>query len=157
MEVCQVPTAGLSEVASALRDAMHHESPEQLRVIVAGGDGTINAVLPALVGTSFPMAIVPVGSVNVLAREFGIPLAIDEAIGVAARGRLRRIDLGIADGRPFALMAGMGFDAAVVHSVASDVKNLVGPFAYVARGLSLLADGCMRASMRRRTSTGKTG
>ncbi|UCC67377.1 MAG: diacylglycerol kinase family lipid kinase [Armatimonadota bacterium] len=134
-----VEAAGPKEVALALGDALRHESPEEVRVIVAGGDGTINAALPALIGTSFPMAILPVGSVNVLAREMGIPLAIEEAIGVAAGGRLRRVDLGVADGRPFALMAGLGFDAAVVHSVAPQVKNLVGSFAYVARGLSLLA------------------
>ncbi|MDH4179445.1 MAG: diacylglycerol kinase family protein, partial [Armatimonadota bacterium] len=134
-----VEAAGHAEVAPALGDALRHESPEQVRVIVAGGDGTINAALPALIGTSFPMAVLPVGSVNVLAREMGIPPAIEEAIAVAAGGRLRRIDLGAADGRPFALMAGLGFDAAVVHSVAPEVKNLVGSFAYVARGLSLLA------------------
>jgi YegS/Rv2252/BmrU family lipid kinase len=107
--------------------------------VVAGGDGTINSVLPAVMGTEHPLAILPVGSVNVLARELGIPRGLDAAAAVAARGRPRRIDLGLANDRPFALMAGIGFDAAVVHTVAPDVKNAVGSFAYVARGLKLLA------------------
>jgi len=139
MDVRLVEAAGLDGVAPALRDALRRESPERVRVIVAGGDGTIHAALPALAGTEFPMAVLPVGSVNVLARELGIPLRLDDAIAVARTGRLKRIDLGMANGRPFALMAGMGFDAAVVHSVAPDIKNLVGSFAYVARGLRVLA------------------
>jgi diacylglycerol kinase (ATP) len=139
MDVHMVEAAGPDLVAPALRDALRGESPERVRVIVAGGDGTIHGALPALAETEFPMAVLPVGSVNVLARELGIPAGLDDAIAVARTGELRRIDLGMANGRPFALMAGMGFDAAVVHSVAPDVKNLVGSFAYVARGLRVLA------------------
>jgi len=139
LEVSQVEAAALSDVAPALAQALQHTSPEETRVIVAGGDGTINAVLPALIGTTFPLAILPVGSVNVLARELGIPLSLDDALPVAAAGRLHRIDLGTANGRPFGLMAGIGFDAAVVNSVTSDLKNLAGSFAYIARGIGLLA------------------
>jgi YegS/Rv2252/BmrU family lipid kinase len=139
IDVGRVVAARKEEAAEALREALRGQSPERTRVIVAGGDGTINAALPALIGTTFPMAILPLGSVNVLARELGIPLGTDAAIEAAASGRLRRIDLGIANGRPFALMAGMGFDAAVVRSVVPRVKNVVGSLAYVARGLSLLA------------------
>jgi YegS/Rv2252/BmrU family lipid kinase len=108
-------------------------------VIVAGGDGTINAVLPALAGSGFALGIVPAGSVNVLARELAIPRSLRRAAEVAAAGKVRRVDLGMAGGRPFALMAGLGFDAAVVGSVAPDLKNVLGSFAYVTRGLRLLA------------------
>jgi len=140
VEVQRVPAATGGAVAEALREMLRGESPGQTRVIVAGGDGSINAALPALAGSKFPLAILPVGSVNVLARELGLPRGLEAAIDVAVRGARREIDLGTANGKPFALMAGLGFDAAVVRSVAPAVKNLVGSFAYIARGLRLLAD-----------------
>jgi YegS/Rv2252/BmrU family lipid kinase len=104
--------------------------------------------------TPFPLAILPVGSVNVLARELGLPRSLAAAARVAAAGELRAIDLGVANGRPFALMAGVGFDAAVVHSLAPQIKNLIGSFAYVARGLALLAR--YRPSRFRITADGET-
>jgi len=79
------------------------------------------------------------GFTRVLARELGIPAAPDRAIQLAAAGRLRPIDLGLANGVPFALMAGVGFDAAVVRSVEPRIKSIVGAFAYIARGLSVLS------------------
>lgn len=139
MEVVTLPPSRPDRMAGALANALAGEAPGETRVVVAGGDGTINSALPALAGTGFPLAILPVGSVNVLARELGVPRELGAAIGVASQGRLRRIDLGTANGKPFALMAGMGFDAEVVGSVAQDVKNVVGSFAYVGRGLHLLA------------------
>jgi diacylglycerol kinase (ATP) len=139
IDVVRVPVSSARRAAGALREALRGESPRRTRVVVAGGDGTIGAALPALMNTPFPLAILPVGSVNVLARELGIPRGLRAAAEVAATGRVWRIDLGLANGRPFALMAGMGFDAAVVGSVAPDVKNVLGSFAYVTRGLRVLA------------------
>jgi len=126
-------------VAGAVREMLAGESPNTARVVAAGGDGTIHAVLPALQGSEFPLAILPVGSVNVLARELKIPLKFEEACDVVAAGERRRIDLGLANGRPFALMAGVGFDAQVVSAVAPQVKDSIGSFAYVAKGLEVLA------------------
>jgi YegS/Rv2252/BmrU family lipid kinase len=139
LKVVPVEAATQEGVAEALREALARESADTARVVVAGGDGTIHAALPALADTGVPLAILPVGSVNVLARDLGIPTSLDAAIRVAGRGRERQIDLGYANGRPFALMAGIGFDAEVVRSVAPDLKNLIGSFAYVARGLQVLA------------------
>ncbi len=139
LEVVPVTPPGPDPIADALRAALSGESPDSARVIAAGGDGTIHAVLPALAEAGIPLAIVPLGSVNVLARELAIPRAIEAACRVAAGGRLRQIDLGLANGRPFALMAGLGFDAEVVSSVAQEVKDAVGSFAYVAKGLEVLA------------------
>jgi YegS/Rv2252/BmrU family lipid kinase len=139
LDVVGITATGPEGVAGALREALAGESPDTARVLAAGGDGTIHTVLPALCGTDFPLAILPVGSVNVLARELGVPLNIEKACDVAAAGRVRRIDLGLANGRPFALMAGVGFDAEVVAAVAPAVKGLIGSFAYVAKGLDVLA------------------
>jgi YegS/Rv2252/BmrU family lipid kinase len=131
--------AGPEGAADALREALKAESSDTSIVVAAGGDGTIHAVLLALCGTEFPLAILPVGSVNVLARELGVPRDLEEACSVAAIGRSRRIDLGLANGQPFALMAGVGFDAEVVAAVAPEVKGVIGSSAYVAKGLEVLA------------------
>jgi len=139
MHVVTLAPSKPEQMADALRAELVGESPERVRVVVAGGDGTINSALPALAGTGVALAVLPVGSANVLARELGVPCGLEAAVQVASRGRPRRIDLGMANGKPFALMAGMGFDAEVIGSVAQDIKNVVGSFAYVGRGLHLLA------------------
>lgn len=113
--------------------------PADTRVVVAGGDGSIHRVLSAVMNTPFPLAILPVGSVNVLARELGIPLSLEAAAQVAATGATRRMDLGLANGRPFATTFGVGFDAAVVGAVQPGPKRLLGSALYVAQGLAILA------------------
>lgn len=139
MEVSRLRASDAASLGEALRSILREVPPDQVRVVVAGGDGTVNAALPALLGTGVPLAIVPVGSVNVLARELGLPRALPDSVEVATRGVIRRVDLGIANGRPFSLMAGLGFDAAVVASVAPRLKSAIGSFAYIARGLRILA------------------
>lgn len=127
-----------SDVPGALRGALRDESPAETRVIAVGGDGTINAVLPALAGTEFPLCIVPSGTLNALAGELGIPRGLPEAMTVALEGQAHRIDLGLANGRPFAQMAGAGFDGAVVHTVVPPAnKNMLGCSA-LSRGARLL-------------------
>ena len=139
LSVERVHARDAASVPAALRAALVGRDPAETRVVVAGGDGSIRATLPVLMGAGFPLAILPVGSVNVLARELGLPRSLTDAARVAATGCMRAIDLGLANGTPFALMAGLGFDAAVVHTVAPQLKNLVGSVAYVTRGLSVLA------------------
>ena len=149
LSVERVHARDAASVSAALHAALAGRDPTETRVVVAGGDGSIRAALPAVMNTPFPLALLPLGTVNVLARELGLPRSLSAAAQVAASGHVRAIDLGLAtpgigtavpmQSRPFALMAGLGFDAAVVHSVAPHLKNLIGPFAYVARGLALLA------------------
>ena len=106
------------------------------RVIVAGGDGTINSVLGALAYSSIALGIIPSGMANAFARELGIPLALGAACDVAAGDVSRTLDLARAGSRPFALMAGIGFDADVVSHVNLRLKRFTGPGAYVLAGLS---------------------
>lgn len=134
-----VPSEERDAIAGRLAGMLRGARPEEARIVAAGGDGTIHTVLPAVRDTRIPLVILPVGSVNVLARELGIPLSLGAAVEVAAAGALRQVDLGLANGTPFALMAGLGFDAAVVHSVGRRMKNAIGSFAYVAKGLQVLA------------------
>jgi YegS/Rv2252/BmrU family lipid kinase len=109
------------------------------RILAAGGDGTINRVVSALAETEVPLGIIPLGTVNVLARELGIPLDPVKALQVALGDRTRRLDLGTANGQYFTLMAGMGFDAKVVAEIVPRLKELFGSLAYVTAGLQTLA------------------
>lgn len=101
------------------------------RMVVAGGDGTVNEVVNGLAGSGTALAIVPLGTANVLAAEIG--LATDAA-GIArtiAEGVPRPISLGLVNGRRFLLMAGVGFDAHVVREVSVALKRRLGKAAYV--------------------------
>lgn len=109
-------------------------------VIAAGGDGTLRAVADGLAGTETPLGILPRGTVNVLARELGIPL--DDpltACDICLNGTTRRIDLGRIGDRHFLLMASVGFDAATVGNVNTEIKGVVGTPAYVLSALATLA------------------
>jgi YegS/Rv2252/BmrU family lipid kinase len=83
-----------------------------------GGDGTVNDVASALLGTRAALAVVPAGSGNGFARDLGIPLDIEAALDVVVRGETRVIDAGEVNGRPFVNVSGLGFDAHVAHRFA---------------------------------------
>lgn len=114
-------------------------------VFVAGGDGTINEAIQGLAGTKARLGIIPRGTANVLARQLGLPLDEQEAAVIAARGKSRRIHLGLAidetsnAGRYFALMAGIGLDASIVRGVQPSLKKRIGKGAFWISGLSHLA------------------
>jgi diacylglycerol kinase family enzyme len=90
-------------------------------VIVFGGDGTMNEVANALVGTDTALALLPGGMANVLCRTIGIPIDIVEATGYLLNriqsGTTRRINVGRMDGRYFIMSCGIGLDAATVRRV----------------------------------------
>ena len=114
-------------------------------VIVAGGDGTINEAIQGLAGTTARLAIIPRGTGNVLARELRLPLNDEEAVAVVARGKSRKIYLGLMidettnERRYFVLMAGIGLDASVVRGVQPSLKKRIGKGAFWVSGLSHLA------------------
>jgi len=101
------------------------------RVVVWGGDGTVNAVAAALAGTTTALAIVPGGSGNGFAHELGIPLRAEAALRFAAAGPARPVDLGLADGRPFVNVAGLGLDAAIARRYDETAGRQRGLRAYV--------------------------
>lgn len=104
-------------------------------VVAWGGDGTVMACVTGMAGTGIPLAIVAGGTGNLLARNLDIPLDLAEGAGVAAHGARRRIDVGALGERRFAVMAGIGFDAAMLRDASEESKARIGPVAYVASGL----------------------
>ena len=112
-------------------------------VMVCGGDGTVREVCAELAGTGIPVGIIPAGTGNLLARNLGVPLYIRSAIDIALNGQDRAIDMvevggdGIEDTH-FMVMAGMGFDAAIMEGVNEDIKKKIGWVAYVVSGLRSL-------------------
>jgi diacylglycerol kinase (ATP) len=100
-------------------------------VAVCGGDGTLAEAATGLVGTRTPLAIIPRGTGNQVALNLGIPLDLEQAVGVAVNGPVRAIDLGRIDDRFFALVAGAGFDAAVMRTATRELKERWGFGAYV--------------------------
>ncbi|WP_229715455.1 diacylglycerol/lipid kinase family protein [Subtercola lobariae] len=115
-------------------------------VMAAGGDGTVRAVAEALRGTSVPLALLAIGTGNLLARNLNLSLNIDEAIELMFTGYDRSIDLGLiqvgrADGSAsthvFLVIAGLGIDAKMIAKTNPGLKKTFGWLAYI--------DGTMRA------------
>lgn len=126
--------------ASATRRALRRKVD---LVMAAGGDGTVRAVCAAMSGSSTPVAILPAGTGNLLARNLGIPLDMADALDVAFGGTARSIDLVAikADDQPAdasAVMAGMGADATIMSDTNEDLKKVVGPAAYVVAAANAL-------------------
>ncbi len=86
-------------------------------IVAVGGDGTINEVLQAVVHSSIPLAIIPTGSGNGLARHCGIPIRIDKAVELIIQGHLKVIDIGKANETYFISNAGVGFDAYICNQI----------------------------------------
>jgi YegS/Rv2252/BmrU family lipid kinase len=108
---------------------------QQMDVVVAvGGDGTINEVIQELAGSETALGVLPGGTVNVWARETGIPLDIVQAREVLMHGQVRRVDLGKVNDRYFLLMATIGFDAEVTHSVERKPIKRFGVLGYILMG-----------------------
>ncbi len=123
-------------------------------VVVCGGDGTVRAVCAALAGTGIPVGVVPAGTGNLLARNLDLPLWLNGAVEVALNGQDRAIDLvrvsgdGIPEGEHFLVMAGMGFDAAIMEGANEQIKAKVGWLAYVVSGFGNLRFPAVRVELR---------
>jgi YegS/Rv2252/BmrU family lipid kinase len=107
-DVAIVPTARRHHATELARAAVADGCD---LVVAFGGDGTMNEVAQALMGTAAVLGLVPCGSGNGLARHLGIPLRPEDALGLLQTGQPRLIDAGFADGHPFFVTAGIGFEA----------------------------------------------
>ncbi|MDR1743913.1 MAG: diacylglycerol kinase family lipid kinase [Dysgonamonadaceae bacterium] len=107
-------------------------------VITVGGDGTVNEVAKALIGTDCTMGIIPFGSGNGLARDLHIPLNSKNAIKIILDGNIRTIDYGIANDHVFFCTCGVGFDAFISGKFAEE--KLRGPLGYLRQVLEGVID-----------------
>jgi len=135
---CAVTLFATQKSGDAQERALTLSAEEFDVVVAAGGDGTINEVANGLAnakGPVPPLAIIPLGTANVLAQEIGLrgnPRAVARAI---AGGSRMTVHLGEANGRYFLMMAGVGFDAHVVANVDLALKRRTGKIAYVVETL----------------------
>lgn len=110
-------------------------------IIAAGGDGTVNEVVGGLAGSDTALAVLPTGTMNVFARELGMPFGnLDKCLEVITRGIVREIDLFEANGSPFVQMAGVGFDAKVIEGTTWKSKMALGPLAYLLAAVKVLGE-----------------
>lgn len=115
-------------------------------IIAAGGDGTVRVVAETVSGSGTPLALVPLGTGNLLARNLELPLAIEEAVAVALGDTERTIDLvriraDDTTEQQFAVMAGVGLDAAIMDNTDDTVKSSFGSLAYVLAAVQQMGSG----------------
>jgi len=133
-------TAARGDAEAMAREAARaHEAGGCAALLVAGGDGTLAEAANGLAGAALPMGLVPAGTANVLACELGWPRDPDAIAGLVAAGRSFRAGLGVADGRRFLLMAGIGLDAEVVAGMPPGLKRRLGRLGYALFALHVLA------------------
>lgn len=138
------PTKGPGTATGIARNAVNQRRG---MVIACGGDGTINEIVNGLAGSRVPMALLPAGTANILAKELGVPWDIPHAARLIPGGGIRRVALGVAlapdgrysaqvppEGRYFLCVGGAGPDGALVHTVNNGLKSRTGQFAYWAEG-----------------------
>jgi diacylglycerol kinase (ATP) len=112
-------------------ERLAREAESEFDVLVAaGGDGTINEVVNGIAAAR-PLAIIPVGTSNVLAREIGLPFHPRRLAAVIAEGQAQPVWPGRAGGRLFTMMLGVGFDAAVLQRLDLGLKRRYGQPALV--------------------------
>jgi len=134
------------------QDAGEGQAREAVRggarlVLAAGGDGTVTACAAGLVGSGVPLGILPAGTGNLLARNLALPLDLDEALVAALTGADRELDVGVANGRIFLAMAGLGLDATMLASTSEAAKRRFGWAAYALSMARHLGDRPMRVTI----------
>ncbi len=133
------------------------KAPDQVRRAVAegaelvfawGGDGMVQRCVDVLAGTDVSLAIIPAGTANLFASNLGIPKDIEAAVAVGLRGERRKLDVGRLNGERFAVMAGAGFDAAMIRDAGDGgLKERFGRAAYVWTGSKNLRSKPFRAQI----------
>jgi len=107
-------------------------------LVMGGGDGTIHNLFNQAFDKGFTFGIIPLGTVNALARSLGIPSDPIKACRVILGGNVRRVDVGRAVGRLFTCFASVGFDASVVHTINPRAKVLMERIAFGYQGVKRL-------------------
>lgn len=117
-------------------------------VVAAGGDGTVRACAEGLVGTDVSLAVLPLGTGNLLAGNLGLPESLEEIVEAVDSGDDVKIDVGEVNGEVFLIMAGFGLDTTIMESTDRESKDRLGPMAYVLTALSHLDDEPVNVKLR---------
>lgn len=114
-------TIGGSHITELARQAVERSMDA---FFIAGGDGSINSAVAGLVNSETPLGVLPAGTANVWSRELGLPgltwtrlMALEESARHLANASNCIVDVGICNGHPFLLWAGVGLDAFIVHRI----------------------------------------
>jgi YegS/Rv2252/BmrU family lipid kinase len=110
-------------------------------ILVWGGDGMVQRVMDATGDSGATLGILPAGTANLFATNVGIPIDLEGALEVALHGQRKAFDVGVINGERFAVMAGAGFDAAMIKEADGKLKNRWGRMAYVWTGLKATKAG----------------
>lgn len=141
-----VTSQGKGDIERLVREGI---SQGVKRIVVIGGDGSINEAIQVMANTPVELGIIPAGTSNILANELGLSSDHRVAAKIALTGVPREIDLGIANGRYFALMVGVGYDALVTETMWPQLKKLAGHAAYTVAGIqSFLKHRASRMTMQ---------
>lgn len=111
---------GGKQLAAAARGAAEGGAPT---VVAAGGDGTINAVASALLGTDKSLGVLPVGTFNYFAKGLGIPLDLEGAVGNVADGHVAEVDVGELNGRLFINNASIGLYPSIIRQREQEYRR----------------------------------
>jgi len=118
-------------------------------IIAWGGDGMVQRCIDVLGGTGVTLAIIPAGTANLFATGLGIPKDLEQAVAIGLHGAHRTLDLGRFNGERFAVMAGAGFDAAMIRDAGEGgLKERLGRVAYVWTGSKNLRSKPFRADIK---------
>jgi diacylglycerol kinase (ATP) len=115
-------------------------------VFAWGGDGMVRRCLGELAGERARLAVIPAGTANLFATNIGVPRDIEEAVAIGLRGATRKFDVGRFDKERFGVMAGVGFDAAMIRG-SEDLKERIGRMAYVWSGARSLRQDAFAAEI----------
>ena len=133
---CVYETTGQERLSEIVRSAIDEGFDT---FVAAGGDGTISGVIDGLVHTGLPLGILPVGTVNTLARELEIPLDLVRALRlVVGEHATISMDVGRIEGHFFALNASVGASTSAMQATGQQEKRRLGPFAYLGPGIKAL-------------------
>jgi len=127
IRIVRIPTTGAGSATALAREQV---AAGRDLIIACGGDGTVNEVVNGMAGSRVPLALLPAGTGNVLAKELGLPWDIWRAAEYIPAGEVRRIALGQAGERYFICMAGVGVDANTVYRLSVKTKLSLGMLAY---------------------------
>lgn len=135
--VTAVPTAKQDILRTILTSDIEYDM-----IVCAGGDGTLNQVISAYMyaGCKIPVGYIPMGSTNDFAKTLGCSSDFQKALENTCSGTVRKIDIGSFDDRYFVYVAAFGKFAEISYSTSQSVKNILGHFAYILKGIQTVAE-----------------